>query len=109
MSETKYCGNCEFFKEEGADGKGWCTHQSWIASRESACTCFEPKTNGWAEITPDNEHELTDELIGRIVVGWIDNCNRQHIVAFNDCVMAVGTMAKYGGYYYYVLPKIMIE
>lgn len=64
---------------------------------------------GWAEITPDNEHELTDELIDRTVIGWRDSYNRHHIVAFTDCAMGVGTMAKYGGYWYYVLPELKIE
>ena len=79
MSE-KCCGNCKHFQNESATGNGWC-----------------------------NEHELTDELIDRAVIGWRDSCNRQHIVAFTDCAMGVGTMAKYGGYWYYVLPELKIE
>lgn len=103
------CKTCKNFKNEDADGYGWCELQQEEVTGCFYHPCHEPLNNGWIEITPDNEHELTDELISKAVVGWLDNYNRQHIVTFEDCVMGVGTMAKYGGYYYYVLPELKIE
>jgi hypothetical protein len=109
MSKNKCCGNCKYFKDEDADGYGWCEIQQEEVTGYFSHPCHEPLNNGWTEITPDNEHELTDELISKAVIGWLDNYNRQHIVAFEDCVMAIGSMAKYGGYYYYVLPELKIK
>ena len=109
MRENKCCGNCKHFQNESATGNGWCNENDWISNVDKVCKCHEDIDNGWTEITPDNEHELTDKLIGRAVVGWLDSCNRQHIVAFADCAMGVGTMAKHGGYYYYVLPELKLE
>lgn len=115
MSKSKCCGNCKHFKYEDAVGWGRCIgHMKEFGVHCSHTGCLEHKfvknaINGWTEITPDNEHELTDKLIDRTVIGWRDSCNRQHIVAFADCAMGVGTMAKYGGYWYYVLPELKIE
>ena len=106
---NKCCKTCKNFKDEDADGYGWCELQQEEVTGYFSNPFHEPLNNGWTEITPDNEHELTDELISKAVIGWIDNYNRQHIVAFEDCVMGIGTMAKYGGYYYYVLPELKIE
>ena len=107
MSE-KCCGNCKYFKDEEIDGFGWCGKLNEEVHCGLHYDCHED-LNGWTLITQNNEHELTDELIGRAVIGWRDSCNRQHIVAFADCAMGVGTMAKHGGYYYYVLPELKIE
>jgi hypothetical protein len=109
MSENKCCGNCRFFGSEDLGGYGECQLSSTIRYCGDSCISYRPLFDSWTEITPDNEHELTDELIGRAVIGWRDSCNRQHIVAFADCAMGVVTMAKYGGYYYYVLPELKIE
>jgi hypothetical protein len=106
MSENKSCGNCKHFKYEDVNGEGFCEVKYEFEGCCHECDNHEFRNNGWTEITPDNEHELTDKLIGRAVIGWLDSCNRQHIVAFADCAMGVGTMAKYGGYYYYVLPEL---
>ena len=65
--------------------------------------------NGWTEITPDNEHELTDELSNRIIIGFKDCEGRMHTMTLLDCYMGVGTMAKHGGYYYYVLPELKVN
>jgi hypothetical protein len=108
MSE-KCCGNCKYFKDEDVNGEGFCEVKYEFEGCCHECDNHEFRNNGWTEITPDNEHELTDKLIGRAVIGWLDSCNRQHIVAFADCAMGVGTMAKYGGYYYYVLPELKID
>ena len=103
------CGNCKHFKNKDTCGFGLCQKDGIIIRCHTACGNYSSELNGWTEITPDNEHELTDELISKAVIGWLDNYNRQHIVAFEDCVMGIGTMAKYGGYYYYVLPELKIE
>lgn len=112
MSENKCCGNCKHFKYEDAEGRGVCVNFYSPQSCSDLCHGgheYITDNNGWTEITPDNEHELADKLIGRAVIGWLDSCNRQHIVAFADCAIGVGTMAKHGGYYYYVLPELKIE
>lgn len=109
MCENKYCGNCKHFKYEDAIGIGVCNILNIMTECNTCCGNHDTLHNDWTEITPDNEHELTDKLIGRVVIGWLDSCNRQHIVAFADCAMGVGTMAKYGGYYFHVLPELKIE
>ena len=65
--------------------------------------------NGWTEITPDNENELTDDLSNRIIIGFKDCKGRMHTMTLLDCYMGVGTMAKYGGYFYYVVPELKLE
>ena len=106
---NKCCKTCKNFKDEDADGYGWCELQQEEVTGYFSRPCHVPLNNGWIEITPDNENELTDELISKAVIGWLDNYNRQHIVAFEDCVMGIETMAKHGGFYYYVLPELKIE
>ena len=106
--KDKCCGNCKYFVNEDVEGWGTCKfHQ--VTKCDDKCGYHSFRNNGWTEITPDNEHELTDELIERTVIGWRDRGNRQHIVAFANRAIGVGTMAKYGGYYYYVLPELKIE
>ncbi len=107
MDENKYCGNCEFFKEEGADGRGWCTHQSWITSRETSCKCFEPKTNGWTEITPDNVHEVYEK---RGNIAFMNPTLCDYATIWHNVERKILELyALRGGYYYYVLPELKIE
>lgn len=105
----KCCGNCARSYAKDMDGYCACGVDNHFTSYDEVCDNHIMSINGWTEITPDNVDELTDDLIGRAVIGWRDSCNRQHIVAFTDCAMGVGTMSKYGGYYYYVLPELKIE
>ena len=109
MSKNKCCGNCARSYAKDMDGYCACVVDNHFTSCDEVCDNHILSINGWIEITTDNEHELTDELIDRAVIGWRDSCNRQHIVAFADCAMGVGTMAKHGGYWYYVLPELKIE
>ena len=109
MSENKCCRNCKHFNNEDVEGWGWCSLNKTKTHCAQFWDCHNDTFDGWTEITPDNEHEFTDELIDRIVIGWRDSCNRQHIVAFANRAIGIGTMAKYGGYYYYVLPELKIE
>ena len=109
MNENKCCGNCKHFKDEDVEGVGFCEDENAIVECDDVCINHKLRNNGWTEITPDNECYITDEVINRAVVGWFDSRNRWHIVAFADCSMGVGTMAKFGGYYYYVLPELKKE
>ena len=108
MSENKCCGNCKRYKPmEEIDGM--CTLDDYPYDKNYRCDCYKPINNGWTEITPDNENELTDELSNRIIIGFKDCEGRMHTMTLLDCYMGVGTMAKGGGYYYYVLPELKIE
>ena len=109
MSENKCCGNCKNFRDEDVNGEGFCEVKYEFEGCYHECDNHEFRNNGWAEITPDNEHELTDELSNRIIIGFKDCEGRMHTMTLLDCYMGVGTMAKGGGYYYYVLPKLMKE
>ena len=109
MSE-KCCGKCRNFSGEDIFGNGICLHTyDELHCTNSICQYYEPNIEGWAEITPDNEHELTDELLNRIIIGFNDCEGRMHTMTLLDCYMGVGTMVKHGGYYYYVLPELKIE
>ena len=112
MSENKYCGNCKSFIPS-IDGFGTCTEPTFIYGvhcNNEACSLFKMKSNnGWTEITPDNEHELIDEKMERTIIGTIGNNGRMYTMTLLDCHLGVGTMAKHGGYYYYVLPELKIE
>lgn len=109
MSKNKCCGNCKHFKNEDVEGWGWCSFNKTKTHCAQAWDCHNSKFNGWTEITPDNENELTDELSNRIIIGFKDCEGRMHTMMLLDCYMGVGTMVKHGGYYYYVLPELRIE
>ena len=59
----------------------------------------------WTEITPDNVEELYDKPIA---VAWKYEDKTYYSLA-GDCTISLATMAKHGGYYYYVLPELKIE
>ena len=103
-TQNKCCGNCKHFKDEDLDGFGWCDK----IDNETHCTlhydCHED-LNGWTEITPDNVEELYDKPIA---VAWIYEGKTYYSLA-GDCTISLATMAKHGGYYYYVLPELKIE
>jgi hypothetical protein len=65
--------------------------------------------NGWTKITSSKISEIEAIDSNRVVVAWLDNLNRMQSVMLVDCRMAITTMVKVGGYYYYVLPKLMKE
>lgn len=102
MSKDKCCGNCKHFKDAG--GKGWCEEQSWITERSKVCKCHEVDYNGWTEITPDNVDSIYDEVIKRVIV--TDGNEYKPVL---DWHCGLSTMAKSGGYYYYILPEIKIK
>ena len=58
--------------------------------------------NGWTEITPDNVDMIDDGCIVIVTDGtYYNKASEWHL--------SIGTMAKIGGYYYYVLPELKIE
>ena len=107
MSKNKCCGNCKHFKDEGADGFGWCAKDSGITGCGCSCHKHEYNYNGWAEITPDNVDDIRK--------------NKKSVVIINPKEWDVPEMcygipketlvlySEWGGYYYYVLPELKIE
>ena len=108
MSKDKCCGNCKYFKNEDADGWGTCEFQL-SAKCDDKCGYHSFINNGWTEITPDTESNITEELAERIIIGCIDCCGEMHTAPLVGYYIGIGTMAKIGGYYYYVLPELKIE
>lgn len=105
----KYCGNCKHFTNEDVNGYGWC---SSLLARTTCgsgiCREYEESNNGWTEITPDNEEEVYNLEPERIVIANIVNGLMFYTPLF-DMHITISTMAKQGGYYYYVLPELKIE
>ena len=106
MSENKCCGNCKHFQNESATGNGWCNENDWISNVDKVCKCHEDIDNGWTEITPDNVEELYESK-ERVCVAFV--CNGEVSYMCGQFGITLSTMAKYGGYYYYVLPELKIE
>ena len=104
MSENKCCGNCKHFNNEDAEGWGTCKF-SRLTKCDDKCIYHSFINNGWTEITPDNVEELYDKPIA---VAWKYEDKTYYSLA-GDCTISLATMAKYGGYYYYVLPELKIE
>lgn len=104
---NKCCGNCKHFKYEDAIGIGVCNILNIITQCDTSCSEYSSKFNGWTEITPDNVDEI-DSDINYLVIATIEGgevvCNM-----YNDWYLGLSSMAKYGGYYYYVLPELKIE
>ena len=105
MSENKYCGKCKHFKNEDVDGWGWCSFNKTKTHCAQSWDCHNNMFNGWTEITPDNVEELYDKPIA---VAWKYEDKTYYSLA-GDCTISLATMAKHGGYYYYVLPELKIE
>lgn len=105
--KDKCCGNCKYFKNEDADGWGTCEfHQ--VTKCDDKCSYHSFRNNGWTEITPDNVEELynipEDLLIVAFKLGDIIYYQRN-----KDIRPSLNTLAKTGGYYYFVLPELKIE
>ena len=110
MTENKCCGNCKHFKNEDVKGKGWCEHfEHLYYCGEPNCKTYEPLNNGWTEITPDNVSEVYNIDRNRLVVQYARDGRFPMIRMLRDFPMTLSTMAKVGGYYYYVLPELNIE
>lgn len=102
MSENKCCGNCKHFKNENFEGFGLCNVGGCSTKCDDMCDYHDLINNGWTEITPDNVEELYDKPIA---VAWKYEDKTYYSLA-GDCTISLATMAKYGGYYYYVLPEL---
>lgn len=103
MSKDKCCGNCKHFKNEDAEGWGACKF-SRFTKCDAKCIYHSFINNGWTEITPDNVDSIYDEVIKRVIV--TDGNEYKPVL---DWHFGLSTMAKCGGYYYYILPELKIE
>jgi hypothetical protein len=102
MSENKSCGNCKHFKYEDAIGIGVCNILNIMTQCNTCCGNHDTLHNDWTEITPDNVDMIDDGSIVIVTDGtYYNKASEWHL--------SIGTMAKYGGYYYYVLPELKIE
>ena len=110
MSTNKCCGNCKHFKDEDAEGFGFCIADKYVhhITGGGLCVVHQFKNNGWTEITPDNEEEVYNIPPERIVVSHVVN-GLIYYSSYGDMYCSIATMAKHGGYYYYVLPELKIE
>lgn len=103
--KDKSCGNCKYFKDEDVNGEGFCEVKYEFEGCYHECDNHEFRNNGWTEITPDNVEELYDKPTA---VAWKYEGKTYYCLA-GDCAISLATMAKFGGYYYYVLPELKIE
>ena len=105
MSTNKCCGNCKHFKNEDVEGWGTCKF-SRLTKCDDKCIYHSFINNGWTEITPDNVEELYESK-ERVCVAFV--CNGEVSYMCGQFGITLSTMAKYGGYYYYVLPELKID
>ena len=108
--KEKICALCHY--AEHFDNKNevcYCRKHDGLTNCNTPKACYTPRIGGWRELTPDNIHELTEELFHRIVIGFVDKYGRMYTMTFLDCRLGIGEMANVGGYYYYVLPELKIE
>ena len=106
MSENKYCGNCKHFKNEDVEGWGWCSFNKTKTHCAQSWVCHNNTFNGWTEITPNNVEELYESK-ERVCVAFV--CNGEVSYMCGQFGLTLSTMAKHGGYYYYVLPELKLE
>lgn len=101
--KDKYCGNCKHFTNEDVNGYGWCSSLLTRTTCGSGiCRKYEMPNNGWTEITPDNVDMIDDGCIIIVTDGtYYNKASEWHL--------SIGTMAKIGGYYYFVVPELKIE
>lgn len=101
MSKDKCCGNCKYFKNTDEYGYGVCEKENrMFPSRENKGCDLHSISGDWAEITPDNENEITDLAV-------VTDGKEYKMV--NHWHLGIGTMAKVGGYYYYLIPELRID
>ena len=106
MSNDKYCGNCKHFQNEDVEGWGWCSLNKTKTHCDQSWDCHNNTFNGWTEITPNNVEELYESK-ERVCVAFV--CNGEVSYMCGQFGLTLSTMAKHGGYYYYVLPELKIE
>lgn len=102
MNENKCCGNCACSYAKDMDGYCVCGVDDHFTSCDEVCDNHILSINGWIEITPDNVDMIDDRSIVIVTDGtYYNKASEWHL--------SIGTMAKCGGYYYYVLPELKIE
>ena len=106
MRTNRCCGNCKHFKNEDVEGWGWCSLNKTKTHCDQSWDCHNNTFNGWTEITPNNVEELYESK-ERVCVAFV--CNGEVSYMCGQFGITLSTMAKYGGYYYYVLPELKIE
>ena len=107
---NKCCKTCKNFKDEDADGYGWCELQQEEVTGYFSYPCHEPLNNGWTKITQENKHLLTKEMINKVVLGWFNHKGEWRIAGLSECTIeAVEMMASRNTFYYFVLPELKIE
>ena len=107
---NKCCKTCKNFKDEDADGYGWCELQQEEVTGYFSRPCHEPLNNGWTKITQENKHLLTKEMINKIVLGWFNHKGEWCIARLSEVtITAVNMMANRNTFYYFVLPELKIE
>ena len=107
---NKCCKTCKNFKNEDADGYGWCELQQEEVTGYFSYPCHEPLNNDWTKITQDNKHLLTKEMINKIVLGWFNHKGEWRIAGLSEVtITAVNMMANRNTFYYFVLPELKIE
>ena len=109
MSENKCCGNCKHFKDEDAEGWGWCTFNKTNTHCAQSWDCHNSILNGWTEITPDNIDEIDVIDPNRVVIATIIDDGIILSSVRTDCDITLKACSELGGYYYYVLPELKIE
>lgn len=108
MSETKSCGNCRYFKDEDADGKGYCENYHGIFRCDEVCVDHDVIDNGWTEITPDNVDGLYP-FIDRVMVAYkLGECLAGYS-SLTELYKPLKDLALTGGYYFFILPELKIE
>lgn len=108
MDENKYCENCKHFKDEDADGKGYCENFHGIFRCDEVCVDHDVIDNGWTEITPDNVDEIDAIDPNRVVIAtMIEGIVFSSVRA--DSNITLKACSELGGYYYYVLPELKFE
>ena len=110
MSKDLCCGNCKHFVDKKVGGYGICESPNMMCGahrNNKACSLHKMmSSNGWTEITPDNVEELYESK-ERVCVAFV--CNGEVSYMCGQFGITLSTMAKYGGYYYYVLPELKID
>ena len=102
----KCCGNCAHSYAKDMDGYCACGVDDHFTSCDEVCDNHKLSINGWAELTPDDVEELYKSK-RRVCIAFV--CNGEVSYICGQFGMALSTMAKHGGYYYYVLPELKIE
>lgn len=108
MSETKSCGNCRYFKDEDAEGKGYCENFHGIFRCDEVCADHDVIDNGWTEITPDNVDEVRETDVGRLMIAVITH-GEPYYMEYREMFRELDEMAILGGYYFFILPELKVE